>query len=118
MRKRGARRARLTVEWRPAQTTAGATVMTTLAGPDGKLRCRWSLATPEYLAYHDDEWGFPVDDDRRLFEKLCLEGFQSGLSWRTILAKRENFRKAFHGFDIDKVARFGARDVQRLLKDE
>src|SRR6185369_9099986 len=61
--------------------------------------------------------GFPVDDDRRLFEKLCLEGFQSGLSWRTILAKRENFRAAFHGFDIDKVARFGARDVARLLKD-
>jgi len=91
---------------------------TTLAGPDGKLRCGWCLATPEYLAYHDDEWGFPVEDDRRLFEKLCLEGFQSGLSWRTILTKRENFRKAFANFDVDKVARFGARDVQRLLKDE
>jgi len=91
---------------------------TTLAGPDGKLRCGWCLATPEYLAYHDDEWGFPVEDDRRLFEKLCLEGFQSGLSWRTILTKRDNFRKAFANFDVDKVARFGARDVQRLLKDE
>lgn len=89
----------------------------TLLGPDGKPRCRWSGATPEYLVYHDTEWGFPVGDDRRLFEKLCLEGFQSGLSWRTILAKRENFRAAFHDFDIDKVARFGARDVARLLKD-
>src|SRR5689334_1995471 len=99
-------------------TADGATMATTLAGPDGKLRCSWCLATPEYLAYHDDEWGFPVDDDRRLFEKLSLEGFQSGLSWRTILAKRENFRRAFKGFDVDQVARFGARDVQRLLKDE
>ena len=91
---------------------------TTIIGPDGKARCRWSAATPEYLHYHDTEWGFPVDDDRRLFEKLSLEGFQSGLSWRTILAKRENFRAAFQGFDFDKVARFTARDVARLLKDE
>jgi DNA-3-methyladenine glycosylase I len=91
---------------------------TTIAGPDGKPRCRWSGTAPEFLAYHDTEWGFPVDDDRRLFEKLCLEGFQSGLSWRTILAKRENFRAAFHDFDFDKVARFGARDVVRLLKNE
>lgn len=89
----------------------------TLPGPDGRLRCRWCAASPEYLAYHDHEWGFPVADDRRLFEKLCLEGFQSGLSWRTILDKRENFRAAFHGFDIDRVARFGARDVERLLQD-
>ena len=72
----------------------------TIAGPDGKSRCRWSGAAPEFLAYHDTEWGFPVDDDRRLFEKLSLEGFQSGLSWRTILAKRENFRAAFHDFDF------------------
>jgi DNA-3-methyladenine glycosylase I len=86
-------------------------------GPDGKPRCRWCGAAPEFLAYHDTEWGFPVADDRRLFEKLCLEGFQSGLSWRTILAKRENFRAAFHGFDFERVARFGARDVERLLKD-
>jgi DNA-3-methyladenine glycosylase I len=86
--------------------------------PDGKSRCRWSGSAPEFLAYHDSEWGFPVADDRTLFEKLCLEGFQSGLSWRTILAKRENFRAAFHNFEIDKVARFGARDVARLLKDE
>jgi DNA-3-methyladenine glycosylase I len=90
----------------------------TIKGPDGKPRCRWSAAAPEFLAYHDSEWGFPVDDDRRLFEKLCLEGFQSGLSWRTILAKRENFRAAFHDFDVEHLARFGARDVARLLKDE
>ena len=89
----------------------------TITGPDGRPRCRWCEAAPEFLAYHDTEWGFPVADDRRLFEKLCLEGFQSGLSWRTILAKRENFRAAFRDFDIDKVARFGARDVERLLKD-
>ena len=90
---------------------------TSFVGPDGKPRCRWSGAAPEFLAYHDGEWGFPVDDDRRLFEKLSLEGFQSGLSWRTILAKRENFRKAFHGFDFERVARFTQRDVERLLKD-
>jgi DNA-3-methyladenine glycosylase I len=90
---------------------------TTLPGPDGKPRCRWCAAAPEFLAYHDAEWGFPVADDIRLFEKLCLEGFQSGLSWRTILAKRENFRKAFLGFDFDKVARFTERDVERLLDD-
>jgi DNA-3-methyladenine glycosylase I len=86
-------------------------------GPDGKPRCRWCGAAPEFLPYHDTEWGFPVTDDVRLFEKLCLEGFQSGLSWRTILAKRENFRAAFHGFDFDRVARFGPRDVERLLND-
>lgn len=90
----------------------------TIAGPDGKARCRWCAAAPEFLAYHDTEWGFPVDDDRRLFEKLSLEGFQSGLSWRTILAKRENFRAAFHDFDFDRIARFTERDVVRLLKDE
>jgi len=89
----------------------------TLVGDDGKARCRWCAAAPEFLAYHDTEWGFPVSDDRRLFEKLALEGFQSGLSWRTILAKRENFRAAFAGFDFDRVARFGARDVKRLLAD-
>ena len=92
--------------------------MSTIPGPDGKARCRWCAIAPEFLPYHDGEWGFPVSDDRRLFEKLCLEGFQSGLSWRTILAKRENFRAAFHHFNFDKVARFGARDVQRLLKDD
>ncbi|WP_051248495.1 DNA-3-methyladenine glycosylase I [Inquilinus limosus] len=90
----------------------------TIAGPDGRPRCRWCGAAPEFLAYHDTEWGFPVADDHRLFEKLCLEGFQSGLSWRTILAKRENFRAAFHGFDFDRVARFTERDVERLLQDE
>jgi DNA-3-methyladenine glycosylase I len=91
---------------------------TTIVGPDGKARCRWCAAAPEFLGYHDTEWGFPVADDHRLFEKLCLEGFQSGLSWRTILAKRENFRAAFHGFDFDRIARFTARDLERLLKDE
>jgi DNA-3-methyladenine glycosylase I len=89
----------------------------TWTAPDGRLRCHWCSATPEYLAYHDDEWGQPVADDQRLFEKLCLEGFQSGLSWRTILAKRENFRAAFHGFDFGRVARYTQRDVARLLGD-
>lgn len=92
--------------------------MATIAGPDGKLRCSWCAGVPEFLPYHDTEWGFPVDDDRRLFEKLSLEGFQSGLSWRTILAKRENFRTAFHGFDFERVARFTQRDVERLLRNE
>ncbi|MBL9210813.1 MAG: DNA-3-methyladenine glycosylase I [Opitutaceae bacterium] len=90
----------------------------TFTGPDGKTRCRWCAATPEYVAYHDQEWGFPVDDDRRLFEKLCLEGFQAGLSWRTILTKRPAFRAAFHDFDFNRIARFTARDVERLLKNE
>lgn len=90
---------------------------TTIAGPDGRPRCGWCAAAPEFFAYHDNEWGFPVSDDRRLFEKLSLEGFQSGLSWRTILAKRENFRAAFHDFDFDRVARFTQRDVERLLQD-
>ncbi len=84
-------------------------------GPDGTPRCPWCLGTPGMLAYHDAEWGFPVHDDRRLFEKLSLEGFQCGLSWRTILEKRENFRAAFHNFDFDRIARFTERDVLRLL---
>ena len=90
----------------------------TIDGPDGKPRCRWCAAAPEFLHYHDTEWGYPVGDDHRLFEKLSLEGFQSGLSWRTILAKRENFRAAFHGFDFDRIARFTTRDVERLLRDD
>lgn len=90
----------------------------TIQGPDGKLRCRWCGAAPEFLDYHDTEWGFPVDDDHRLFEKLCLESFQSGLSWRTILVKRENFRAAFHGFDFDKIARFKDKDRDRLLNED
>ncbi len=88
-----------------------------LAFPDGRRRCSWCAATPGYVAYHDEEWGRPVVDEARLYEKLCLEGFQSGLSWLTILRKRENFRKAFAGFDAAKVARFGLRDVNRLLGD-
>jgi DNA-3-methyladenine glycosylase I len=86
-------------------------------GPDGKPRCTWCGAASEFLDYHDREWGFPVSDDRRLFEKLCLESFQAGLSWRTILAKRDNFRAAFHGFDFDRVVQFGEADVERLLAD-
>ena len=91
---------------------------TTILGPDGKSRCRWCAAAPEFLDYHDTEWGFPVSDDHRLFEKICLEGFQSGLSWRTILAKRENFRAAFHNFDFDRIARYTQRDLDCLLNDE
>jgi DNA-3-methyladenine glycosylase I len=81
-------------------------------------RCWWPGEDELYIRYHDEEWGRPVTDDRRLFEKICLEGFQSGLSWITILRKRDNFRKAFKNFEPSAVARFGARDVQRLLKDE
>ena len=88
-----------------------------IAFPDGRRRCGWCAASPEYVAYHDDEWGRPVTDDVRLFEKLCLEGFQAGLSWLTILRKREAFRRAFVGFEPARVARFGARDVRRLLGD-
>ncbi len=89
----------------------------TIPGPDGRPRCRWCAAAPEFFAYHDAEWGFPVGEDRRLFEKLSLEAFQSGLSWRTILAKRENFRAAFDGFDIHRIAAYGPADVARLLAD-
>jgi len=85
--------------------------------PDGMVRCGWCAATPEYIAYHDEEWGFPVRDDRRLFEKLSLEGFQSGLSWLTILRKRESFRKAFANFEAEKVARFTPKKVEQLLQD-
>lgn len=87
-------------------------------GPDGQLRCRWCAGVDAFLPYHDLEWGFPVADDRRLFEKLCLESFQSGLSWRTILAKRENFRTAFHGFDFRRIAAYVDADIRRLLADE
>ncbi|ALS98258.1 DNA-3-methyladenine glycosylase I [Lacimicrobium alkaliphilum] len=91
---------------------------TTVKGPDGQPRCRWCSAAPEFIAYHDKEWGYPVDDDTRLFEKLCLESFQSGLSWRTILAKRDNFRAAFAHFDFNKVAGFEQSDIDRLLSDK
>ena len=87
------------------------------AGPDGRPRCFWGLSAPEYVDYHDTEWGFPVTDDRALYEKICLEGFQSGLSWLTILRKRENFRAAFDGFDHLKVAAYDEGDVERLLAD-
>jgi len=86
-------------------------------GGDGKRRCFWCVGHDDYVAYHDTEWGFPVANDQRLFEKICLEGFQSGLSWLTILRKREAFRRAFAGFDVAKVARFGPRQVATLLED-
>lgn len=86
-------------------------------GPDGRPRCKWAGSAPEFLAYHDQEWGFPTDEDRILFEKLTLESFQSGLSWRTILAKRENFRIAFCDFEFDQIARFTDTDRARLLAD-
>jgi len=86
-------------------------------GEDGALRCLWCQATPAYQHYHDHEWGRPVTDERRLFEKLCLEGFQAGLSWLTILNKREAFRTAFANFDAERIARFGERDIERLLAD-
>ncbi len=88
-----------------------------VAGPDGRLRCPWAVSAPDYLAYHDAEWGRPVHDDDGLFERLTLEAFQSGLSWLTILRKREHFRAAFAGFRIDAVARFDERDRARLLAD-
>lgn len=93
-------------------------MISTTKGSDGIERCSWCSATAEYTAYHDNEWGYPVDDDIRLFEKICLESFQSGLSWRTILTKRDNFRKAFLNFDYNKVAEFTEEDVLRLLQDE
>ena len=87
------------------------------ADEDGAVRCKWCAATPAYRHYHDHEWGFPVTDDRRLFEKLCLEGFQAGLSWITILNKRENFRAAFANFEAERIVRFGQDDVERLMAD-
>src|SRR5690348_4852277 len=88
-----------------------------VVGEDGLARCSWGASTPEYVAYHDNEWGRPVHDDDRVFEKLCLEGFQSGLSWLTILRKRDGFRRAFASFDAEKVARFTDADVDRLVAD-
>jgi len=89
----------------------------TIPGSDGQPRCRWCAAAPEFEACHDREWGFPVADDIRLFEKICLESFQSGLSWRTILAKREAFHRAFSGFDFHRVALYGEKEVESLLQD-
>ncbi len=91
--------------------------MPSLPAPGATLRCAWAESVPEFATYHDDEWGRPVTDDQQLFEKLSLEAFQSGLSWRTILAKRESFRAAFASFDVEAVARFGEADVHRLLAD-
>ena len=89
-----------------------------ITGEDGKTRCWWCGTDPLYVSYHDNEWGFPVHDDQRLFEKICLEGFQAGLSWITILRKRENFRAAFENFDFHKVAKFTEKDIERLLQNE
>ena len=91
--------------------------MTAVTGPDGLLRCSWATSAPEYIAYHDDEWGKEIRDDHGLYERMTLEGFQSGLSWITILRKRENFRAAFAGFEIERVAAFGEQDVARLMAD-
>lgn len=91
---------------------------TSIKCDDGKVRCGWVSSAPEFVGYHDTEWGFPVVDDYRLFEKICLEGFQSGLSWRTILAKRENFRKAFKDFNFHKIAKFTEKDLEKLLQNE
>jgi len=88
-----------------------------LAGPDGKPRCPWALGTPDYLDYHDTEWGRPLHGESELYERLTLEAFQSGLSWLTILRKRESFRRAFDGFEIERVAGYGADEVARLLQD-
>jgi DNA-3-methyladenine glycosylase I len=86
-------------------------------GPDGRPRCSWAVSAPEYVAYHDEEWGRPVTDDRGIYERLSLEAFQSGLSWLTILRKREAFRAAFAGFDFERVAEFDDADTERLLSD-
>jgi DNA-3-methyladenine glycosylase I len=88
-----------------------------ITGEDGVARCWWADSAPEYHAYHDTEWGFPVAEDATLFEKLSLEGFQAGLSWLTILRKRDAFRRAFAGFDFERIARFGPADVTRLMTD-
>ena len=88
-----------------------------LEGADGRLRCFWAASAPEYAAYHDEEWGRPVRTDQGLYERMTLEAFQSGLAWITILRKRENFRRAFAGFDIESVAVFGEEDVARLMAD-
>lgn len=90
----------------------------TVLGPDGEPRCSWCSAAPEFFEYHDNEWGHPVDDDIRLFEKICLESFQSGLSRRTILTKRDNFRASFSSFDFNKVSKYNDSDVERLLKNK
>ncbi len=92
-------------------------VLNIITGLDGIARCSWCGTDPEYVRYHDTEWGRPITDDTVIFEKLCLEGFQSGLSWITILRKREAFRRAFKGFDPTKIARFGEREIKRLLTD-
>ena len=90
----------------------------TVKDDDGNKRCAWCVSDPQYMKYHDTEWGKPVTDDQKLYEKLCLEGFQAGLSWLTILRKRENFREAFANFDPEEVALFKARDITRLMKNE
>ncbi len=101
---------------KPAVSSAATEILQPHA--DGLVRCPWPKADPLYVAYHDEEWGVPEWDDRALFEKLILDGFQAGLSWITILRKRENFRKAFHNFDPEKIARYGKRDFARLMKNE
>jgi DNA-3-methyladenine glycosylase I len=105
------------IEYLPAAASLAPAATGLFTDEMGTTRCAWCQATPLYRHYHDSEWGFPVADERRLFEKICLEGFQAGLSWLTILKKRENFRSAFANFEAEQVARFDARDTQRLLAD-
>ena len=102
---------------RPDQSFVDPSAKGLFVDEEGRLRCRWCAATPLYRRYHDTEWGFPVTDDRRLFEKLCLEGFQAGLSWITILNKRENFRTAFANFEAERIVEFGDSDIERLMAD-
>ena len=92
--------------------------MSLVKGPDGTTRCWWCVGDPIYLSYHDTEWGFPCTDDRGLFESICLDGFQAGLSWITILRRRDHFRSAFCGFEIERVARLNKRSVERLLRND
>jgi DNA-3-methyladenine glycosylase I len=101
-------------EWRRQPVTTASPIA---KGPDGKPRCSWCVGSDDYVAYHDSEWGFPVADDTLLFEKICLEGFQAGLSWLTILRKREAFRRAFAGFNFRRLSRFNSRHVEVLLRD-
>jgi DNA-3-methyladenine glycosylase I len=107
IRERGREAAKIVAEGRPSL----------VRGSDGRRRCFWGAGSPDYERYHDEEWGRPVSDDRGLYERMVLEGFQSGLSWLTILRKRENFRAAFAGFDIETVAAYGEREIKRLLND-
>jgi DNA-3-methyladenine glycosylase I len=106
-----------TTKTKPARATKPAASNGVTKGEDGLWRCSWGVSTPDYMTYHDNEWGRPVGDEVKILEKLCLEGFQSGLSWLTILRKRAGFRAAFSSFDPEVVAKYGEKDIERLLGD-